>query len=82
MPEWNSISEKGRQTAQSVTTPKYNLNISDKSRNREEGIRSQKDRLLRRGNAISATPNIKGISQLPKPPIEIGMTIKEIITKA
>jgi hypothetical protein len=35
-----------------------------------------------RGNAISATPNIKGISQLPKPPIEIGITIKKIIIKA
>lgn len=31
---------------------------------------------------MSATPNIKGISQLPKPPIEIGITIKKIITKA
>jgi hypothetical protein len=31
---------------------------------------------------MSATPNIKGINQLPKPPIEIGITIKKIITKA
>ena len=35
-----------------------------------------------RGKAISATPNIRGISQLPKPPIEIGMTIKKIMMKA
>jgi len=47
-----------------------------------EGIKSQKERLLRRGKAISATPNIRGISQLPKPPIEIGITMKKIITKA
>lgn len=31
---------------------------------------------------MSATPSIKGISQLPKPPIEIGITMKKIITKA
>lgn len=35
-----------------------------------------------RGKAISATPSIKGINQLPNPPIEIGITIKKIITKA
>ena len=31
---------------------------------------------------MSATPAIRGMSQLPKPPIEIGITIKKIITKA
>jgi hypothetical protein len=31
---------------------------------------------------MSATPSIRGISQFPKPPIEIGITIKKIITKA
>lgn len=46
------------------------------------GTNNQKDRLFIRGNAISATPNIRGISQLPKPPIETGITIKKIITKA
>jgi hypothetical protein len=45
-------------------------------------MRSQKERLFMRGKAISATPNIKGISQFPKPPIEIGITMKKIITKA
>jgi hypothetical protein len=48
----------------------------------KEGISNQKERLFIRGKAISATPNIKGISQLPKPPIEIGITMKKIITKA
>ena len=33
---------------------------------------NQKDILFIRGKAISATPNIKGISQLPNPPIEMG----------
>lgn len=31
---------------------------------------------------MSATPSISGISQLPKPPIEIGITIKKIMMKA
>jgi hypothetical protein len=47
-----------------------------------EGIKSQKDKLFIRGKAISATPSIKGSSQLPKPPMEIGITIKKIMTKA
>ena len=35
-----------------------------------------------RGKTISGQPNIKGNSQLPNPPIEIGITIKKIIIKA
>jgi hypothetical protein len=31
---------------------------------------------------MSATPSIRGINQLPKPPIEIGITIKKIMIKA
>jgi hypothetical protein len=31
---------------------------------------------------MSGKPNISGISQLPKPPIAVGMTIKKIMTKA
>lgn len=38
--------------------------------------------LFIRGNAMSGAPNIKGTSQLPKPPIMIGITIKKIIMKA
>jgi hypothetical protein len=38
--------------------------------------------LFIRGKAISGAPIIKGTSQLPKPPIIIGMTIKKIIIKA
>lgn len=38
--------------------------------------------LFIRGNAISGAPIINGISQLPKPPIIIGITIKKIITNA
>ena len=35
-----------------------------------------------RGKTISGQPNIIGSNQLPKPPIEIGITIKKIIIKA
>jgi hypothetical protein len=35
-----------------------------------------------RGKAISGAHNIEGNIQLPKPPINIGITIKKIITKA
>lgn len=38
--------------------------------------------LFIRGKAMSGAPNIKGTSQLPNPPIMIGITIKKIITKA
>jgi hypothetical protein len=38
--------------------------------------------LLSRGNAISGAPIIKGTSQLPNPPIIIGITIKKIMMKA
>ena len=38
--------------------------------------------LFIRGNAISAAPNIRGTSQLPNPPIRIGITIKKIIINA
>jgi hypothetical protein len=54
----------------------------ERSKNIKAGTKSQKDKLFIRGNAISATPNIRGINQLPKPPIETGITIKKIITKA
>jgi hypothetical protein len=54
----------------------------DRSNRLKEGINNQKDRLFIRGKAISATPSIKGRSQFPNPPMEIGITIKKIITKA
>jgi len=63
-----------------VPTPASKIAL--KSKNIKEGINSQKDKLFIRGNAISATPSISGISQLPKPPIEIGITMKKIMTKA
>lgn len=38
--------------------------------------------LFIRGKAISGAPIISGTSQLPKPPIIIGITMKKIITNA
>jgi len=50
--------------------------------NLKEGGRSQKLILLRRGNAMSGAASIMGKSQLPNPPIAIGITKKKIITNA
>jgi hypothetical protein len=47
-----------------------------------EGGRSQNLILFIRGNAMSGAPIIRGTSQLPNPPIIIGITIKKIIMKA
>jgi len=46
------------------------------------GIKNQNLMLFIRGNAISAAPSINGTSQLPNPPIKIGITIKKIIINA
>lgn len=47
-----------------------------------DGGSSQNLMLFNRGNAMSGAPNIKGISQFPKPPIITGITKKKIIKKA
>jgi hypothetical protein len=47
-----------------------------------EGGSNQNLILFMRGKAISGAPIIKGTSQLPNPPIIIGMTMKKIIMKA
>jgi hypothetical protein len=46
------------------------------------GGRSQNDMLFNLGNAISGPPIIIGIKKLPNPPINPGITIKNIITIA
>ena len=43
---------------------------------------NQKLILFNLGKAISGAPIIKGTNQLPKPPINAGITIKKIIIKA
>lgn len=47
-----------------------------------EGGRIQNLRAFIRGNAISGQASIRGISQLPKPPIRTGITRKKIIINA
>jgi len=47
-----------------------------------DGGRSQKLILFIRGNAMSGAPRRRGVSQLPKPPIIAGITMKKIIIKA
>ena len=47
-----------------------------------EGGNNQNLMLFIRGKAMSGLPSISGRSQLPKPPIMMGITIKKIITKA
>ena len=49
---------------------------------RIDGGNNQKLKLFNLGKAISGTPIIVGINQLPKAPINIGITIKNIIIKA
>lgn len=71
---------KGGYTVQPVPAPASTA--EEARRRRREGGRSQKLILFIRGNAMSGAPIISGISQLPKPPIIIGITIKKIITKA
>ena len=46
------------------------------------GIKNQNLILLSRGKAMSGAPSIKGTSQLPNPPIKIGITMKKIIINA
>jgi len=47
-----------------------------------EGGSNQNLMLFIRGKAISGAVIIRGISQLPNPPIIIGITIKKIMIKA
>lgn len=79
-PAWARFPARGGYTVQPVPAPASTMEEASRSRN--EGGRSQKLILFIRGNAISGAPIIKGTSQLPKPPIMIGITIKKIITNA
>ena len=52
------------------------------SRRVKDGGSNQNLMLFIRGNAMSGAPIISGRSQLPNPPIIIGITMKKIIIKA
>lgn len=70
----------GGYTVHPVPAP-FSTAAEDTSKIRDGG-RSQNLMLFRRGNAISGAPSIRGISQLPNPPINTGITKKKIIRKA
>ncbi|MCI3311067.1 hypothetical protein MQA17_25320 [Escherichia coli] len=71
---------KGGYTVQPVPTPLSTA--AEDRRSNKLGGSNQKLILFKRGKAISGAPNIKGINQLPNPPIIIGITRKKIITNA
>jgi hypothetical protein len=79
-PPWAILADKGGYTVQPVPAPTSTILLETSKVN--EGGNIQKLILFIRGKAISGAPNIKGTSQLPKPPIIMGITIKKIIIKA
>lgn len=79
-PAWAKLPASGGYTVHPVPAPASTP--EDASSRRKDGGRSQKLMLFIRGNAMSGAPIIRGMSQLPKPPIIIGITIKKIITNA
>jgi hypothetical protein len=74
------LDDRGGYTVHPVPAP-ASVRLLDSKRIRDGG-NSQKLKLFIRGKAISGAPIIKGISQLPNPPIIIGITMKKIIIKA
>lgn len=72
--------ERGGYTVHPVPAPFSTA--ADITRSVRDGGSSQNLMLLRRGNAISGAPSIRGTSQLPNPPIITGITRKKIIRKA
>jgi len=79
-PAWAKLLASGGYTVQPVPAPASTP--AEASSKKKEGGSSQKLMLFIRGNAISGAPSIRGINQLPNPPIMMGMTIKKIMTKA
>ena len=72
--------DKGGYTVHPVPTP---LSTSPEVNNNvKAGGNNQNLILFMRGKAISGALICSGTSQLPKPPIIVGMTKKKIITKA
>jgi len=79
-PLWPIVLAKGGYTVHPVPTPLSIILLNN--RNKREGGNSQNLRLFNRGKAISGELSINGSSQLPNPPIMIGITIKKIIINA
>lgn len=79
-PAWARFLDNGGYTVQPVPAP-FSTAAENTSSVREGGS-SQNLILFSRGNAISGAANISGTSQLPNPPIIIGITRKKIIRNA
>lgn len=79
-PAWARFPASGGYTVHPVPAPASTP--EEARRRRNDGGSSQKLILFIRGKAMSGAPIISGISQFPKPPIIIGITIKKIITNA
>ena len=74
------IEDKGGYKVQPVPTP---LSTNDEANTKiNDGGNNQNEILFNLGNAISTAPIINGTIQLPKPPINIGITMKNIIAIA
>jgi hypothetical protein len=72
--------DKGGYTVHPVPTPSP-ISI-DKVSSNKLGGNNQKLMLFRRGKLMSLAPIIIGTNQFPNPPTSIGITIKNIMTKA
>lgn len=79
-PEWAKLPLSGGYTVQPVPAPD-STSALERSRV-SAGTKNQNLKLFSRGNAMSGEPNIRGTSQLPKPPISTGITMKKIIINA
>jgi len=72
--------DRGGYTVQPVPVPKSTT--LDNNNNEREGGINQKLILFKRGKAMSLEPIIIGTNQFPKPLINIGISIKNIMIKA
>jgi len=77
---WKVLVDRGGYTVQPVPAPLPAKALVRRSVN--DGGNNQNLILFIRGKAMSGAPIINGTSQLPNPPIIIGITIKKIIMNA
>jgi len=68
--------ERGGYTVHPVPAPLSVIDLVNNNNN--DGGNNQNLKLFIRGKAISGAFNINGISQLPNPPIRIGITKKKL----
>jgi len=77
---WNIWFDNGGYTVHPVPAPESEND--DIISSEIDGGRSQNLMLFIRGNAMSGAVIIRGTSQLPNPPIMMGITMKKIMTNA